>query len=598
MGIRSAKCLTVYASDESYLSDAMIFIQNSLATHKLPSKLKVRTELLCEEMIVSLVRHQRSHDKTGASADDGSFTESAAGEQSDSQSGSGAAGADDGITINIRKRSGDVCIELRSHGDEFVPFDAEGSKDTEPDIDRIVSDTSGEADTYEAEEAIRGFLLRAYGENFKYSHGNGVNRVRIMAGKGSGSMLKNTIIALALGLVTGALIAGLAPQSVSNAACEYVLTPIRTMFMNALRIIIGPVVFFSIATCLSQFSDLKELGRIGAKVMGMYLLTTVIAFLVGTGAFYLFTPGTFGGAPDGLVPGTVEIDTDTSVSLLDTIVNIVPSNFLAPFLNTDTLAIIFLALLCGIAIGMLGRYSKMLMEIFEAFNSLFLTITTLITRLIPVAVFSAVALMIIQSGREAFFNLMAITGVQILAVACMIIIYALLLLIFGRLNPFKFFKKISEGMLMSFTMCSSSAVMPLNMRICTDKLGISPKISNFSIPLGATVNMDGSCIFMCVMALFLARIFGVEVTPAMLFTMAAMIIMLSLGAPGVPGSAIVCLGVVVSAIGVPIESINLIVAVVPILDMFETMSNTTGDMAVTTVVARSEGLIDIEKYNS
>ena len=180
----------------------------------------------------------------------------------------------------------------------------------------------------------------------------------------------------------------------------------------------------------------------------------------------------------------------------------------------------------------------------------------------------------------------------------MMCIYGLLILIIGRLNPFKFFKNDKEGIFTSLTLSSSSAAMPTNMRICTEKLGVSPKVANFSIPLGATINMDGVCIYLTVIGLFLAKAYGITIDLPSLISLTFTIIMLSLGAPGVPGCAFICLGVVAESLNIPIEALSLIIAINPILDMTDTMSNTTGDMATTVIVARKEGLLDLEKYNS
>lgn len=284
------------------------------------------------------------------------------------------------------------------------------------------------------------------------------------------------------------------------------------------------------------------------------------------------------------------------IYLLSTIINIVPSNILAPFVESNTLQVMFLAVLCGLAVGAIGEYSRTLKELFEAFNSLFLTITTMIARFIPAAVFCSVALMAIDLGGSSMLAVLGVGMTQIFALICMLCVYGLMILVIAHLSPITFFRKNREGMLTSFTLCSSSAAMPTNLRTCTEKLGISPKVCNFSIPLGATVNMDGSCIYLCITGLFLARAYGVSVAPSALFSLAVTIVLLSLGAPGVPGVGVVLLSVVLAALKVPIEAIGLIMAIEPFLDMFITMSNTTGDVMAALVVARNENLLDVEKY--
>lgn len=222
----------------------------------------------------------------------------------------------------------------------------------------------------------------------------------------------------------------------------------------------------------------------------------------------------------------------------------------------------------------------------------------MIARCIPAAVFCSVSLLVIELGGGSLLSVLGAGLTHVLITLCMLCVYGILVLVMARLNPLTFFRKNWEGMLTSFTLCSSSASMPTNLRTCTDKLGISPKVCNFSIPLGATVNMDGTCIYLCVMGLFLARAYGVSVPLSSLFSIAVTIVLLSLGAPGVPGSALVCMSVVLTALNVPVEAIGLIIAIDPLLDMFITMSNTTGDVMAALVVARTEKLLDLEKYKS
>lgn len=541
------------AGSESFLRDSMRFIHDTLSQLGIVRSLELKTELLAEEVIVQLMQH---------------------------------AEADAVLHIRIRNIMGDVSVTLDMQGEELDLFAGAG---------KTIS--LGEEDGSDAEEAIRSILMRSFGENFKYRHKNGVNRVRLLTEQAEQSMLMLTMAALVLGLLFGLLAKLVFPELVTAGLCTYLLNPVKTIFMNSLKIIIAPVVFFSIVTCISQFNSILELGRLGAKVMGMYLLTTVIAVLLGIGMALLIQPGAWGFALSGSVKtAAVAVDTSIDTSILSTIVNIVPSNFIAPFLESNTLQIIFLAVLCGVAVGLIGEYSKALKDLFEAFNSMFLTITTMIAHFIPVAVFCSVALLVIDLGGSSLLSVLGGGLTHILATLCMLCIYGLLILVMARLNPLIFFRKNREGMLTSFTLCSSSAAMPTNLRTCTEKLGISPKICNFSIPLGATVNMDGTCIYLSVIGLFLARAYGVNVPPSSLFSLAVTIILLSLGTPGVPGAALVCLSVVLAALNVPIEAIGLIIAIDPLLDMFITMSNTTGDVAAALIVARNENLLDLETY--
>ena len=511
----------------------------------------VRAQLLSEEMIAALINN---------------------------------APKDAEINIKLVKRFGDMSITISAKGEEIDLFGAEG-------------DLTDDIDDDEAEDLIRSIILRSQGENLKYSHKKGVNSVRIMTDQAGMSTMKLTILALVLGLLFGALMKFAMPDAMCTATCDYLLSPVSSMFMSALKIVIAPVVFFSIVSCISSFGDLSELGRIGARVMGMYLITTVIAVFMSYGLSIILNPGKFGAALAMGGMESVDVNTDVDTSLLHTIINIVPDNLVKPFLEADTLQLIFLAVLIGVAVGRIGKYTPVLSEFFEACNSLFLTLTTIIANFIPVAVFCSVALMLVNLGGESFISVFGFFATVVAAIFIMLIVYGLLILILTGLNPITFYKKNREGMITSFTLSSSSAAMPVNIRTCTDKLGISPKVCNFSIPLGATINMDGTCIGLVIGGLYLAKMYGVEVPTAMIAPLALTIILLSLGCPGVPGSGLVCLGIVLNQLGVPVEAMGLIIAINPIRDMFSTMSNTTGDVACALITASKEGLLDKEIYN-
>lgn len=534
------------AKNPGALSDILAFVHSQLQKLKVNPKLAQKAELLTEETFVMFQKH---------------------------------APEDAGFLVQIRRFVGDVVIHLSMPGTEFDPFLGEAEE-------------TGIADDF-SEDAIRSVLLRSHGEKFKYRNKNGVNRVRILTGQSDHQTNNITFFAILLGLLLGILVKLVLPQGAVDALSGYLLNPVRTIFMNALKIVIAPVVFFSIVTCFSQFHSLADFGKMGAKVFGMYLFTTVIAIGIGMGLSFLLHPGTWGFALSGEVEAAaVEVDTDVEIGIVSILLNIVPSNFLAPFLESDTLQIIFLAALCGIALGMIGQYSSMLTQLFEACNSLFLTITTMIAKFIPVAVLASVMLMVIELGKDSFLSVLSVMLVHVLALFTMLCVYGILVFLLGKMNPLTFYKNIREGMLTSFSLSSSSAAMPTNMRICTEKLGISPRVASFSIPLGATINMDGACIFLCVICLFLARAYGVTISASSLVSMIITIVLLSLGSPGVPGAALVCVGIVLKSIHVPVEAIGLIIAIDPILDMLDTMSNTTGDITTALIVARSENLVD------
>ncbi len=545
------KRIKIRPVETASISECLEFIEKELRAAGVSSRLTVRAEITCEEMLLRLI-------------------ENSTGEGS--------------IRIQIKRTLGDTVINISVKGREFDLYGGEG-------------ELSDDIEDEEAQSVIRSFLLKANDSNFRYSHKDGVNSVRVMTGQSTVSSMKLTMGALALGIVFGLILKFVMPEALSAGFCDYLLTPVSTMFMNALKIVIAPVVFFSIVTCISGFGDLSELGRIGVRVMGMYLLTTVIAVIMSFFVTVMLSPGKFGAALAMHGGQAVDINTNVDTSLLSTIINIVPSNFIQPFLESNTLQLIFLAMITGIAVGKIGEYTPVLSGIFDACNSLFLTITTMIAKFIPAAVFCSISLMLVNLGGSSFLSMLGYFFTNVLEVFIMIGIYGLLVMAMGRVNPLIFFRKIRQSMLTSFTLCSSSAAMPENIRTCTDKLGVSPKVCNFSIPLGATINMDGTCISLVVTGLYLAKMYGVNVPPSALPALGLTIILLSLGCPGVPGAGLVCLGIVLEQLGVPISAIGLVIAIDPVLDMFDTMSNTTGDVACATIVASREGLLDRKILN-
>ena len=520
------------ASDKEVLSKCLAYIDEELKKLKISKKLAIRSELISEEIISEFIRH-------------------------------GAEGGS--IAVSVKHVIGDTSITINSEGEEFDPYGYIG----------LELGTDDET-TVDSQDTIRSILLKSMGDKLKYTHRNGINSAKIIVGQAEKSMLVNTVIALVLGVVFGLLIKFVIPQSVSHYVTDYGLDTVKTLFMNAIRIIVGPVVFFSIVSCISQFKSLSELGKIGAKVMGTYLGTTVIAVCL---SFAM----------------VLSVDAyDNSIKTM--ITGIVPSNFFAPFVESNTMQLIFLAVITGIAVGMVGKHSKLLRDLFEALNSLFLAITSIITRFTPVAVFASISLLFADIDSSTLTSVLSFFLVFLGSILIMMCIYGVMVLLFGRLNPLRFYYNAREGLITSFTLASSSAAMPTNLKVCTDKLGVSSKVANFAIPLGATINMDGGCIFLTVTGIFLARAYGVEIPLSALISLGITIILLSLSAPGIPGAGIVNIGIVLTAIGVPLEAITIILGIYPILDMFITVNNITGDIATSAVVAKSEKLLDTDVY--
>lgn len=488
--------------------------------------------------------------------------------------------------LAVIRRMGSLSLKLSVPGPEF---------EFEKDVDFCMDMQMDESDS-QAEATIRDLLLNAFRDKLRYKNRNKCNIVFISVKESEKRLLYWTVAALISSILLGLLLCQLLPEAGALALNDYLLSPVKTMFLNALKMVVAPVVFFSIMSCVSQFSNLADFGKTGGKVMGFYMFTTVIAIAMGTAAFLLLRPGQAGAQALTAVGQAVTGAEDVNISILDTIVNIVPSNIVQPFVDADMLQIIFIAILCGIAVGMIGDYSRPLKEFFEGCNTLFLKVTTIIVSVIPLAVFCSVCSLVMLTGGDTLVSLIYFLVTVLAGMAGMVVVYSLLILVVARLNPLIFLKKYAPGMLTTFSLGSSNAAMPYNMQICRNDLGISPKVYSFSIPLGATVNMDGTCVYLVVAAMFLARLYGVDLTGSDLTAMFFSVFVLSVGAPGVPGAGLVCLSVLLVQIGVPVEGAGLMMAIDSIVGMFRAASNTAGDVAISLVVARLEHLLDLDVY--
>lgn len=492
--------------------------------------------------------------------------------------------SDGSVVVSIHALLGSVTIDLSAKGERFNPAEKIGKE-------HLLDDEVGEG----AQAMIRSILLHSVAEQVRYRRILGTNRISFMVRRSKRAFLYQTLGAMALAVLVGFILSELGFHDFNGKLDTYFLIPVKTMYMNALKMVVAPVVFFSIVSCIVRFTDISELGRVGGRVVLMYLFTTLIATLVGIGMFYLFEPGGVMKA-DAASFAVEKITSQTmNVSIKDMIVNIVPSDFAQPFVESNMLQLIFLAVICGIAAGMIGRYSEWVKDLFQALNDLFLKITTLVIRFMPIAVFCAICSMMLDMGIETIASVFGIFATFVCGLLCMMVIYCIIMVIFARLNPLPFLKKYPQTMLQVFSMASSNASIPMNMEACR-KLGIAQKIYSLSVPLGATINMDGACVYMAVFSLALAKVYGVPVTPASLGAMVISIIVLSVGAPGIPGSGLICLSVLLTQIGVPTEAIGLIMGIDSLVGMFRCMSNCTGDVAVSVAVAKREKMLDMEQY--
>ena len=475
--------------------------------------------------------------------------------------------------VKLRKRFGDISLRLETKGDEYNPLQMlEEWREDDPDYERTI-------------------VLKSKKEQLSYAHKNGLNIVTIRVHEAGNKQIRYTLFAMVLGILTGAVLESAVAPEIIEMLNKNVVTSIRTMFLNSLNMMIAPVVFFSIIAGLTSISNASDIGRIGGKLVGTYMCTTVIATVLSiTIGLLMF----HGGVPQmGTISGS---GGGVSVSLLDMIVKVVPKNLIAPIVNRDMLQVIFVSVLFGITINMLGEKAQLLKDFTETANTFCLRVITLLAQFIPLIAFLSMMALMFTVGVDSLWLLGKVLIGQFIGSVGMICVYSVVMVLMGKITPVPFLKKIGGFVPVAISMGSSSAAMPFTMNFCTEKMGVSPRLSSFSIPLGATVNMDGGCFYFSIQAILLAKMYGVEMTPAFIWALFVTVVALSIGAPGVPGGSFVCLTSIIVSFGVPVEAAAIVLGIDPLTSMFRTTINTIGDIAVTTALSKNEGMMDEAVY--
>ena len=405
-------------------------------------------------------------------------------------------------------------------------------------------------------------------------------------------------IALLLGALLGVVIHYWIPSSYikDTVIVEGVLYVIGQGFIRLMQMLVVPLVFCSLICGSMAIGDTKTLGKVGVKTIGFYLVTTALAVCVALGSALLINPG-LGLDMDAVQKGTVSSSTEAT-SLVDTLLNIIPKNPVQSMANGDMLPIIVFALFVGIMLAKLGTRGSVVANFFSQFNDVMMEMTMAIMKIAPIGVFCLIARPFATVGFSAFAPMLKYMGNVTLALAIQcLIVYQILLFVFTRLNPLKFIKKFLPVMGFAFSTATSNATIPMSIDTLSKKMGVSKQISSFTIPLGATINMDGTSIMQGVAVVFIAQAYGIPLTMGNLATVVVTATLASIGTAGVPSVGLVTLAMVLNSVGLPTEGIALIMGIDRILDMLRTAVNITGDAVCTTIVCHQEGSLNREVFN-
>lgn len=406
-------------------------------------------------------------------------------------------------------------------------------------------------------------------------------------------------ISLLAGALFGVILCYLVPKSSikDDVIVEGILYVIGQGFIRLMKMLVVPLVFCSIVCGSMSIGDTKKLGTVGVRTLVFYLFTTAVAVTVALSVGNLINPGK-GLDMSSIQQNAAEVESMKATTLTETLLNIIPDNPLNALANGTMLQIIVFALIVGVILAKLGERTETVSNFFSQFNDIMMEMTMMVMGLAPIGVFCLIARTFANIGFSAFIPLAKyMIGVLLaLALQCFVV-YLGLLKGFTGLNPFKFIKKFFPVMAFAFSTATSNATIPLSIDTLSKKMGVSKKISSFTIPLGATINMDGTAIMQGVAVVFAAQAFGIHLSLTDYVTVIGTATLASIGTAGVPSVGLVTLTMVFNSVGLPVEAIGLIMGIDRILDMARTAVNITGDAVCTTVVAHQNQALDKSVFN-
>ena len=364
------------------------------------------------------------------------------------------------------------------------------------------------------------------------------------------------------------------------------------IFKNLLLLIVVPLVFFSLVSGISSLSNMVKLGSIASKTVVLYLMTTAFAVIIAIFFGWLFNISGYEGEVGSFIAPSGE------ASLYDTVLKIFPSNIFGAFVENNMLGIVFISILFGIALNLTDDLTDKLSKNFERLNIVFMKIVLIIMSFAPIGVFCLMGSYVMAQGLNIFGDLIQYVLILMFVLFFhLIFTYSIILKIFANLNPIIFFKKMRNVALFAFSTSSSAATIPVTLKTVTDDLGVKKDVSSFVIPVGATINMDGTAIMQGLATMFIASTAGVDLSMVEYLQIVMLAMVASIGAAAVPSAGTITLALILSSLGLPLDAIGLILAVDRILDMIRTSVNVTGDSAVACIDENSENLLDKEVFN-
>ncbi|GLQ76127.1 dicarboxylate/amino acid:cation symporter [Vibrio penaeicida] len=397
------------------------------------------------------------------------------------------------------------------------------------------------------------------------------------------ALWKKIFIGMLCGIVVG-IVAG--PDAV-------LLKPIGDIFLNAIKMLIIPLVFCSLVVGVTAISDTQKMGRIAAKSIGIYLVTTALAISLGLIASSLISPGV--GLEMSL--SATQVASKSEPSFLDTLINLVPKNPISALASGNVLQTIVFAIGLGIALSLSGEKAKPAVRVFESLAEAMYKLTSLVMKFAPYGIFALIAVVAGQYGLDILLPLIKVIFlVYLCCIIQVLVVYSGILKVVANLSPIHYLRALANPAAVAFTTTSSSGTLPVTIRTAHEELGVSREISSFVLPLGATINMDGTAIYQGVAVIFIAQVFGVSLDVQDYLMIIMTSTLASIGTAGVPGAGLIMLSLVLSTVGLPLEGLAIVAGIDRILDMARTSVNVCGDLMISVLISKSEKGLDTSVY--
>lgn len=393
-----------------------------------------------------------------------------------------------------------------------------------------------------------------------------------------------------IGLILGLLFGVYLPEYAQS------VKPVGDIFLRLIKMIILPLIFFSLVSGITSMNDTSSLGRVGVKSVCAFLGTTFFAVLFGLTVALVLKPGD-GVMIDFGTPLARNVDQD-SFNIIDFIVNLVPDNVMEAFVNNNIIQVVFFAIFTGVIVNSMGSVADPFRDFCHTISKIVLKMISAIIELSPFGAFALTAWVVGTQGIEVMISLSKLVFAVTLAMVCQYLIFGVFIMVFCGLSPIPFYKKSFEYQLIALSTGSSKASLATTMQVCRQRLGVSESSTSFVLPLGAAINMDGFAINLGLTTIFFAQVMGIDLH----FGDYIMIIMTatfgSIGGAGIPGASLIMLPMVLSSVNIPIEGVAILAGIDRVLDLLRTAINITGDATITLVIDNSEGNLDRERYNA